>query len=135
MMKTKLFKTTLFLLLLVAALNEFGTIFYLYWTTKWFDMITHFLGGATAGLGVILFFVYILKKQNVSRRQIIWIGIVGTFVIGILWEVYELSFGITSFSDGMYYVLDTSKDITMDMLGGILGSLYAAKQQIQIDHE
>lgn len=55
------------------------------------------------------------------------IGIYGALVIGLLWEFYELYLGMVFLSDGLAYVIDTTKDIIVDTSGAFLGSLYAIK--------
>ncbi len=59
--------------------------------------------------------------------KIIFTGFLGALFIGILWEFYELYFEITSISDGISYLTDTSSDILMDISGGILGGLYSLR--------
>ncbi len=111
----------------MALLNIMGVVFYLYWTTEWFDMITHSLAGLAVSLATLLFWQSVLKKNNLTRSQVVCIGVGGALAVGIVWELYELHFDITSLSDGIYYTLDTAKDIAMDTLGGLVGSIYAYK--------
>jgi len=128
MMKTRLFLHAFFLLVLVGVLNYIATKFYLYWSTSWFDTIVHTLAGATVGMTMILFWQYRhphLSLPDFNRRHLVKIGVSAAVVIGILWEIYELSFGITTFADGIHYVTDTASDLACDTIGGFLGSLYA----------
>jgi magnesium-transporting ATPase (P-type) len=128
MMKTKLFIHAFILLALVGVLNLTAIHLYLYWTTNWFDMIVHTLAGATVGMTMILFWQYrhmSVPLQSLDQRHLVRIGVIGAIVIGILWEIYELSFGITTLADGIHYFTDTGSDLICDTIGGILGSLYA----------
>ena len=44
--------------------------------------------------------------------------------VGIAWEIYELYFEMTSFSDGMNYYIDTSSDLFLDIVGALFGVWY-----------
>jgi hypothetical protein len=122
MMKTKLFKNAFILLVIVGFLNFMAVKFYLYWSIWWMDMVVHFLAGVCVGLAILLFFQEDYYVQN--KLKAILFVILGAFFIGILWEIYELIFGITSLSDGIHYVTDTVSDLIMDIVGGFFGSLY-----------
>lgn len=125
MIKTRLFKSTFGLLLLVGLLNLIATYFYLYWTVWWFDMVEHFLAGACVAMASVLVYYFYNKQQPLSFRTIVMIAIASSLIVGITWELYELSFQITYLSDGLDYYLDTGSDLLMDISGGILGALYA----------
>ena len=89
-------------------------------------MVVHFLAGVCVGMVAILFWYYRLGL-TLDVWKMVQMSILSVFIIGILWEIYELYFDITSFSDGMFYVTDTISDIIMDISGGFLGSLYAIR--------
>ncbi len=87
-------------------------------------MLVHFSAGTCVGMAALL--VYNFKENIVPPiGKSIWIGLVYVLIIGLLWEVYELYFEITSLADGIDYYLDTISDVIMDLSGGLLGSLYA----------
>ena len=48
-------------------------------------------------------------------------------LVGVLWEIFELHFGITLLSDGIIYIRDTASDLIMDISGGLLGVVYSYK--------
>lgn len=84
----------------------------------------HFLSGAFIG---IIVFLWAQKFFSVELRslKIIFMAITGAFVVGIIWEIYELNTGHTSFSDGIFFAFDTISDLILDIFGGFFGALYA----------
>ena len=125
--KTRLFKHTLILLFIVGILDLIAEKFYLYFTTSWFDTIVHFLAGACVAMAGFLALSYFSDRFTFSYRKMTLVAILGAFIIGILWEFYELYFGITFLSDGIRYVRDTASDLLMDIVGGSFGAWYSLK--------
>ncbi len=124
MVKTPLFKRTFSLLFVVGCLAVSADTFYLYWTNWWLDSIVHFLAGVTVGMtGILVWHFYFKSIPRVPKS--ILIATTCVIIVGILWEVYELYFGIESILDGMYYFVDTTSDILLDILGALFGGLYA----------
>ena len=126
-MATKLFKHAFILLLVIATLDILGEVFYLYWSIWWFDTLLHFLSGICVTMGGISVYFYIFKNLTPDTTKIILIGLAWIVFIGVIWEIFELYFGITFLSDGITYIRDTSSDLLMDIIGGLVGSLYASK--------
>ncbi|MCX6702023.1 MAG: hypothetical protein NTX96_02395 [Candidatus Zambryskibacteria bacterium] len=124
-MNTRLFRHAFLLLFVIAVLNLIASIFYLHWTIWWFDTVLHLLAGAVIAMTVVLFLQYFYDITSFNLLKIILIAIVVSFIVGILWELYELYFGITFLSDGMIYVVDTISDLTTDVCGAFLGILYS----------
>ena len=127
MLETRLFRHIFILLFVVAILNFLGTTFYLYWTLWGFDTVVHFLAGASVSMAVVLFWEYYFPNKTPSLIKTIFLAVLVAFIIGILWEIYELYFDLTSFSDGIVYVRDTLSDLLMDITGGFFGTLWAMK--------
>ena len=98
---------------------------YLQWTIWWIDIILHLFGGLFVCF--IFFGIYSLffDLKLIHRTKLLFIALLSTFAIGTLWEVYELNSGITSLSSSIYY-FDTSKDLLMDLVGGIVGFVYTS---------
>ena len=104
----KLAFITIFMLLSLLILHKFGVSNHLYLNIWYYDIIAHFLGG----IGLALSIFYILKDRN----HIITL----TFVLGIIWELYEIYFGLTGHPVGSFkYLLDTIKDLIIDILGAM----------------
>ena len=125
MLQTKLFKQTFGLLVVVGILNFLATFLYLLWSLPGFDKLLHFLSGVFVSMTVFIYFQY--NPIPKTKSDMIQTAIVATFSIGIVWEIYELYFGITFFSDGIIYITDTISDFVMDLLGAYAGALYAFK--------
>lgn len=111
-------------LLVTAILNIVGIKLYLFWATPYFDIPMHFLGGFWVALTVV--WLWSLRKTEVmpDKLKVVLSAILGALVIGFLWEIYELYFGITFLSDGIRYWRDSGADFIMDYVGGVFGALY-----------
>jgi hypothetical protein len=92
--------------------------FYLYWTYHWLDIFMHLLGGVSVALGYasLPFFGIQLPKRFSTISTYLLI----VLVVGLFWEVFELSIG-TSLTGEEDFVLDTVSDLVLDVLGGALG--------------
>lgn len=123
----RLFWNTIILLAIVLVLNFIATKFYLHWTDWWYDASLHFLAGSTVAMATILFLQYFFDTTKFKLLEIILLSVLVCFVVGILWELYELQFGITHFSRHTTYIMGTSSDLIMDICGGFFGVLYAKK--------
>lgn len=86
-----------------------------YWSLPWYDIMMHFLGGFW-----LAFFIFWLHSIKPFLSKV---GIVSVllFVIGVglLWEGYEIFFKMTFMGDPEY-PFDTSLDLVMDMIGGVV---------------
>jgi hypothetical protein len=122
----RLFKHTFLLLVIIGLLNWVGTYLYLYWTIWWFDMLMHFISGLEVGMAAVLIWQYFYPtKIRLTKKMAI--GVLGGLTVGLLWEAYELYFGITTLSDGVAYYTDTVSDLILDLCGGFFAGLYANK--------
>lgn len=108
-------------LIAMASLHIAAVLFALYWHYVWLDVATHFLGGVWVALAVQLARVWM--KQPLLNS--VWVLIL-VLVVGIAWEVFELLTGIPREDN---YMFDTSIDLVMDSLGGLLG--YAISRLIE----
>lgn len=105
-------------------LTHAGALWYAwYWTYPWFDILTHFWGGACVALGT----VWIIRHARYAplrwRQSAPLIAVVVTIaVIGVVWEAYEWvvqsAFGLTLPPN---YVPDTLLDLVMDTTGALFG--------------
>lgn len=112
----------IYILVLSAVLfgaHEFALSTNLYWTTSWADIVTHTLGGGVVSGVFILAFSLRQEAKSIRFSHILLL----TFVVGVLWEIFELVFGMTSYSDPAY-PLDTSGDLFFDCLGAYISYLF-----------
>lgn len=107
---------------ILAGLHLIAIENFLYWKLSWFDLLAHFIGGMWAALFATWFLA--LRRREPS----ILFCLLGALGFGIVWEVFEVSALLTKFPDA---TLDTIKDISLAVLGGIAGA-YLAKY---ISHE
>lgn len=86
-------------------------------------MLMHFISGVCVGMATVLVIQY-FSHEEIGFKELIKIGIISSFVVGILWEFFELYFEATTLADGVIYYRDTSSDLILDVCGGILGVIY-----------
>ena len=110
--------------MVVGVLEVVTSMLYLHWSLWWVDIVLHFLGGMCVALFVLWISSAKLDLKKWPLSKILFITLAGAIFVGILWEIYELFFGLTFLSDGMRYFSDTASDLIMDFVGGIFGFLY-----------
>lgn len=104
-------------LLVLGTMHYFGLRDYLYWQYRWYDIPAHFLGGVWAA------FAAAWLMSLTGKVPKIWVFILGAFTLGLIWEGFEYSIGITEYPSDLF---DTLKDMCMDTLGGVIASLIHA---------
>ncbi len=110
--------------LLIAFLHISAVNFFLYWSYWWFDIPMHLLGGFFLGLLSLWFLVFYSQKGFAfSQLQTLFVAVLGALFVGLVWELFEYSAGITFNSIGSY-PLDTIKDLIMDVTGGYVAYVY-----------
>lgn len=102
-------------MLLVVGLHWVGTLNQFYFSTEWYDIPMHFLGGVWVALFTLWalstqYGVFFKKFLNI-RNLLVWV-----FIVGVAWEVFELAMHFNSIHD-IGYTSDTTLDLIMDMLG------------------
>ena len=122
-MKSPLFKPFFIILVLVGALDLVATYLHLFDTIMWFDMIMHFSGGFFISSAVLLIFTRKFDRTFSYGELLLW-GLGSAVVIGVLWECFELYFGITYFWSPSYWG-DNGMDVTMDTFGGLIAVWYS----------
>ena len=127
MLKKEIFKRAFWVLVALGALDFVANKLYLHWEFWWIDVILHFLGGLSVALFALWFFATNFDFKNWSQKKILTAALVCAILVGVLWEIFELHFGLTSLSDGWHYYADTGSDLIMDTVGGIFGFLWAAR--------
>lgn len=118
MLKDPYFRMLFGILIVIAILHLLGVQLYLYWQISYYDMILHFLGGFWVGGMCLWGLTKLIAKDFLTKNLVFVLSATGAFLIGILWEYFEL------FIDAVFvteeeYVLDTILDLILDMLGAI----------------
>jgi hypothetical protein len=125
---TRLFFAQLGLLVLIAAFHASALYFEWYWHVWQLDVPVHF----TAGVWVCLAVYWLLRDgaghTALGRSEYFFLGI-SVLYVGVGWEVFEIFAGIigNSASD----LLDSAKDICMDMLGASVGYLLISRGRLE----
>lgn len=117
----------------VAVLHKIALTLFLYWTTPWFDILMHFLGGFTIGL-IAGFAFFISGFVKIPRDHLLnaFIIIIGTvLIVGLVWELWEVFVG---FTDVLNDEVDTIMDVVMDLIGASVAFLYI-KKKLWINNE
>ncbi|OGG57672.1 hypothetical protein A2765_06050 [Candidatus Kaiserbacteria bacterium RIFCSPHIGHO2_01_FULL_56_24] len=113
----RLFFAQAALLASIAVVHIIALQFYLYWHFPLLNRIVHFAGG----LWTALLLVWLLRFRRHEPR--LFKIVLGAFLIGVAWEIFEVAIGMTRDSDN--YALDTTLDLLMDTLGGFGGFFVA----------
>lgn len=115
----------LFILLVslwILILHLMGTYLFFYWRYTGYDKIVHFSGGFLVAF-VSLCIIHLERMPAVSRAKLWRLGFFAAVVIGIIWEIFELTSGNTAFTDKGYW-LDNGGDVVFDVIGGIVAVYY-----------
>lgn len=107
---------------LMGSLHLVGTYFYFYWQLPGYDRIVHTVGGFLAAL-IVLVIIYFYRMPQVKKSHIIILGLFAALVLGLCWEVFEITSSITSLSDADFYI-NNGGDVIFDLFGGLLASYY-----------
>ena len=95
-----------------------GIFYFLYWRVWWYDIPAHILGGMSVALGAAWL-------QTLYRKSpTLFFCIAAALVVGIAWEVFEATFGLTNFPAD---TLDTIKDLCDDVIGGVIVAYIATR--------
>lgn len=114
-MKYKLPLTIIFSSLILLAFHFFALRYNLYYTVSWSDTFSHTIGGFIVGAVVSLFNLSIFPKRYQNTKHII----LSVLAVGIMWEVFEVSIGMTMVSDPLY-PFDTAGDLFYDIFGAYI---------------
>lgn len=115
-MRTKILYFTFALSFFLFLANSFAIKTNLYWTTPWADIVTHTVGGMIVAGGTILLWEF----KNLGRKIKLSSIISSVIIVGLVWELFELYYGLTLVTDPGYF-LDTAGDIFFDTFGAYIG--------------
>jgi uncharacterized membrane-anchored protein len=126
MFKKPLLKELFFTSLLVLILHVIALKFFLYWSTDWFDILMHLLGGVVIGLlAMFLFYTSGYMKFPKDHLGSIFAMTIGAvLLVGLTWELWEIFVGFTDVLDDQ---ADTMLDLVMDTIGGFVAFGYGKK--------
>jgi len=121
--RKKVLLKIMYFAIFIAVVHFISLKFYLYWTTP-IDILMHIMGGALVS-AIGLWAIYFFNKKSFllgGSKRIFLLSVTIAFVIGILWEIFELRFGLIShdFIDR----IDSIKDILNDIIGALITGSY-----------
>ena len=109
---------------LLALLYAYGMVEKLFFHIWWYDIPLHFLGGLAIAMAVLYVYYFAgLFAPVAAPRRFFLLALIAAIVVGIIWEIFEYVSGFT-FTTGDKYVLDTLKDMGMDILGALVAYIY-----------
>lgn len=119
------------LMIIIAVLDFVALEKFLFWEYWWFDIVLHFLGGAAVAAAFLWFVLNEFPSELRSRYSGILPTLGVVFTVGVLWEVFEVYFGLQADSTVEVWMFDTGLDLVMDLIGGIavLVPLHVMKKQ------
>ena len=87
--------------------------------------MTHMLGGVSVAFGILLVPAFI---EPIPKKYFGFVPVMSmVFVVGILWELFEVLTGIMIIESG--YLIDTLSDLSMDLVGATIG--YSIGNQVR----
>ncbi len=117
--------------ILIALCHYLALKFYLYWTYKWVDIPMHIMGGmivSSMGLWAIYFSPLKNLLLNNSKKTLL-VSVIIIFIVGFLWEVFELQFGLISYS--LVDRIDSIKDMFDDIIGALIAGWYFLEKNVR----
>ena len=127
---------------MLALIHMTAEYYYLYWTIRWFDIVTHFLGGLWVGIAVVWVWHFsgYVRKMYMPDRSTVFVALLGGLLVGLTWELYEyIVWMMTDAGLPPGYVGDTLLDLIMDITGAGVGFLilqqFIFKKQAEVQAE
>ena len=119
---------------LLFVLNQAALNYDLFWRLWWYDIPMHFLGGLVLGCGFAWFFGSMQKRTvRLSDTAAILSILTAVLVGGVAWEIFEYNLDLT-YNPHLNYVLDTTKDMIMDMLGASVAIWFYKRKWLSAVH-
>jgi VanZ family protein len=121
MLRSLLLRRLALSITLLAIGNLIGTLLHWYSLVWWLDMPAHFLGGMAVFYLSAVFLLPYLKK-GMSGRRFVFLGVLIGFVLGVVWEGFQLF--LYHYSGGSQPIpLDVLSDLCFDLAGSLIASL------------
>lgn len=106
--------------LLIAVLQWYASIYYLYFLWWWADIVMHFLGGLFIGLSALWWLRFEIPISIRHRIPAFLWALVIVLAVGVSWEIFER---VTNSYNAVNYALDTATDLLMDIVGTLASYL------------
>lgn len=129
---------SLVLAIVISTIHTIALNLFLYFEFWWLDIVMHFLGGLLISLVFLWIYTrfgfYEKTKSDSSKCakcKIITLMFVSILIIGLAWEIFEITTQIT-LVDLENYRIDTLSDFIMSLIGGLSGYLYFSVSEKKI---
>ena len=114
-----------FVVLIVTLISHIIGMNGLYFHFPAYDIFMHIIGG----IGIGLFLTAFIKSNLPNLRCKRSVLIVGVFIVGLVWELFEMYFNIAGAPVGTKaYYIDTIKDLTNDIIGATIVAVLFIKK-------
>jgi len=126
LLQERILKLLFIVIWVLALVHMTAEYYYLYWTVRWFDILTHFLGGLWVGIAVVWvwYFSGYVRKMYMPDKSTVFVALLGGLLVGLLWELYEyIVWIVTDAGLPFGYIGDTILDLIMDITGAGVGFL------------
>jgi ABC-type Fe3+-siderophore transport system permease subunit len=100
--------------------DTLGNALYLYRKIDWYDKLTHFTGGATAGALIILLLSYFSRRNQwrISVKTLIIFSVSLALLLGVFYEFWEyFAYSVLNYKFVITGLTDTIHDLLFDFLG------------------
>lgn len=128
--KEIILKTLLILIWVLALVHMIAEYYHFYWIFRWFDIVTHFLGGVWVGLAGLWIWFYsgYIRTPSLPKKNVFLVAILAGLLVGLVWELFEYAVWVWS-GDGLplNYVGDTVLDVCVDVIGAGGGAFFFSR--------
>lgn len=124
-MHKKLLLASCLLILFIWLINTAANHLYWYSAMWWFDIPMHIMGGMFLSLlsGALFF----KKIRSLSQREVLVTILLFVLIVGLGWELFEYIVQAFIKDAPLASIPDSIKDMVMDLLGGLLTSLFVLR--------
>ncbi len=124
-MNKKLLLSACLLVLFIWLVNTSASYFYWYSAMWWFDIPMHIMGGMF--LGLLAGALFFKKIRTLSNKEALVVILLFVLIVGLGWEVFEYVVQTIIKGQQLASIPDSVKDMVMDLLGGLLTSLFVLR--------
>jgi hypothetical protein len=111
-------------IIIVGALHQLGSVFYLYWSIGWFDSLMHYIG--TVAIGLLLLWIWYVSglfgRETPSKKEALVFCLVSVLMVAFGWEFFEYAYDVANPAGGNY-ALDTFHDFLFGFLGALTAGI------------
>jgi len=110
-------------------LHSLGLVTLWYYSTFWWDKLTHFTTGIVVAAFVTMGLLIIMENSKTIRVQPKWMiffVFIAVVAVEVFWEIFEFTMDNTVGTDMQHSLEDTANDILTNFINGLLVGVGAA---------